>query len=307
LLLDVQEAVGAKAGSRLHGYLQVQLARKRRLEATRLFYVGCTRAARRLYLSATLPWKAKDGTHGPPSPASLLAALWPTLGDLAEVRYITGDLNGATVELPYRRLSRLPDVPQLPPRDAHPGGTIVIPDNRAARALGTAVHRALEALVYRSALPEACDDALRDLLRVGLLENGADRPVLATLLDGAVRHVDRCLADAWLRWALDPRRRARRAEHPLSLRCADGVRSLVVDYIFTDEQSGETWVVDYKTSQPAEGETLEAFFATQTLHYREQLESYRSAVAATGAPRVRCALYFPALGRHAELPEDIAD
>jgi len=91
------------------------------------------------------------------------------------------------------------------------------------------------------------------------------------------------------RWLLGPQRNARN-EYRLST-VVDGVRRmLVIDRLFEDDV-GDTWVVDYKTSSH-EGADLEAFLAQEQERYREQLERYVAAVAKPGARR---GLYFPLL------------
>jgi ATP-dependent exoDNAse (exonuclease V) beta subunit len=72
---------------------------------------------------------------------------------------------------------------------------------------------------------------------------------------------------------------------------ADGVRRmLVIDRVFEDDV-GDTWIVDYKTSTH-EGGDLEAFLMKEQERYHDQLEGY---VAALGKPEARRGLYFPLL------------
>jgi ATP-dependent helicase/nuclease subunit A len=59
-------------------------------------------------------------------------------------------------------------------------------------------------------------------------------------------------------------------------------------------------VVDFKSSEPADGESVEAFVARQLAQYATQLDSYRAALALRFAEPVRCALYFTALAHYAE-------
>jgi ATP-dependent exoDNAse (exonuclease V) beta subunit len=115
--------------------------------------------------------------------------------------------------------------------------------------------------------------------------------------------LNRVLCDSWARWMLDAQRSERAAELPLTLACSTGTKSLVLDYVFVDEQKNERWVVDYKTAAPGAGETEAAFIAKQLEQYDEQLTSYVDALRLQFPEPVRCALYFTALGCHAELPD----
>jgi ATP-dependent exoDNAse (exonuclease V) beta subunit len=117
-----------------------------------------------------------------------------------------------------------------------------------------------------------------------------------------MRTLDRVLSDDWLRWALDGGRAARAAELPLTVATEGGTQALVLDYVFTDEVTGERWVVDYKTAEPRPGERIDTFESTQREHYRPQIEAYRRALSLAAPGPVRCALYFTALGRCCEIP-----
>ncbi|GAB4565161.1 MAG: hypothetical protein Tsb0017_25480 [Geothermobacteraceae bacterium] len=67
----------------------------------------------------------------------------------------------------------------------------------------------------------------------------------------------------------------------------------VIDRSFVDP-NGVRWVVDYKTSAPSRGESVEGFLATERDRYRSQLDLYaRLAELYDGARQVRTALYFP--------------
>ncbi len=67
------------------------------------------------------------------------------------------------------------------------------------------------------------------------------------------------------------------------------VRRLVVDRLFRDE-SGERWIVDYKTSSH-EGADAESFLDRERERYAGQLARYARAVGGDH----RLGLYFPLL------------
>jgi ATP-dependent exoDNAse (exonuclease V) beta subunit len=75
----------------------------------------------------------------------------------------------------------------------------------------------------------------------------------------------------------------------------------VLDYVFLDEAEKTYWIVDYKTSLPGDGQSLDDFLAAESERYALQLSLYGTALAAIKAAPVRCALYFVALGRHHEV------
>ncbi|GAA5523684.1 recBCD enzyme subunit RecB [Microbulbifer aestuariivivens] len=101
------------------------------------------------------------------------------------------------------------------------------------------------------------------------------------------------------RWLLDNRHR----ESACELELHSGGRQLrrfIIDRTFIDENNVR-WIVDYKTAEPADGQSREAFIAEQVEHYRGQLENYRRLFFERGEKKIRCALYFPLVQEFVEL------
>lgn len=293
-LLDVRSAVGAKDTGRLYDFLYAQAKEKRRLELTRLFYVGCTRAADYLWLSGTLPWNDRQEAPSAPGSASLLSDLWPALENSYVPQYHEPTDAATHKKAGYRRLMQVPDI-EAP--TGTPASSLQLPvQNLTARAYGTAVHRALESLVYRAELPDQCDDALLTLVQITLGDEGVDEASHNELCSRALVDLNRTLNDPWARWMLDRNRPDRHAELAVGLTDDEGVRDLVLDYVFVDEKKNERWVVDYKTAVPLPGQARADFLAEQSSHYGEQLSAYRRALQSLYPEPVRCALYFTALG-----------
>ncbi|WP_439107570.1 UvrD-helicase domain-containing protein [Congregibacter sp.] len=298
-LMDIRDNAEGAGEPRLYDFLKAQAKQKSDTEATRLFYVGCTRAADYLWLGGSLKWDEEKGEHKPPEKGSLLKVIWPTIQDNAEVAFVPlGPEVEDRASGNYRRLSTLPEITAI--AKELPGQGLNLPENRLARAFGTALHRCFEALTYRRELPDACDPPLEALLRVALIEAGADAQGLSKLLDDGRAMLDRLLADPWGRWMLSSERSERAAELALTQVTSEGAQQLILDYMFLDEATGERWVIDYKTSAPGSNETETQFLETQLQTYGSQLESYFEALQSRFGGPIRCALYFPALGRHAE-------
>ena len=300
VLLDVRGAAGAAAPDQLYAFLERQQERKRVYEAARLLYVGCTRAENHLWLSACVTPRGETQEISPPRSGSLLSYLWNSLGADLPVTWTREDGTAELETLTYRRLSKAEPID--PPAALVEARGIVFHDNRPARSLGTAIHRVLESLVYRSELPLEPDRAMCALLRIALIESGTERSLLAEQTARATPILARSLQDPWLRWALGPERPERRAELPITLVDEEPAsRGLVIDYSFLDEKTGERWIIDYKTSAPQDEQTLAAFLAEETDRYAEQLLTYRLALKRLGYERIRCALYFPVLGARREI------
>jgi len=200
---------------------------------------------------------------------------------------------------PYQGLASLPELEPRPPGGL--SAPLQMESNRLSRALGTAVHRCLESLAYRDTLPGKSDGALGAILAQELAAAGCEPGLLGAYIARGTAALDTMLADSWAQWMLAPTRAERAAEMPLSLSTGDDTRHLVLDYVFLDEAEKTYWIVDYKTSLPGDGQSLDDFLAAESERYALQLSLYGTALAAIKAAPVRCALYFVALGRHHEV------
>lgn len=300
-LLDIRSAADSDGTQRVYDYLKHRHREKRRLEDTRLLYVGCTRAAGKLSLSAKLAMDDKTGELKPPASGSLLAAFGSRLPDdavLFDVPAVGEPPEMASA--PYQGLASLPEL-----ESRLPGGLsapLQVESNRLSRALGTAVHRCLESLAYRDTLPGKSDAALGAILAQELAAAGCEPGLLREYNARGTAALDTLLADSWAQWMLAPARAERAAEMPLSLFTGDDIVHLVLDYVFLDEAEKTYWIVDYKTSLPGDGQSLDDFLAAESERYALQLGLYGTALEAIKGAPVRCALYFVALGRYREIP-----
>ncbi len=281
----------------LYQYLRDEAAVKRSLEATRLLYVGATRAACALTLCARPGWDDGRETWREPAPGTLAAALWPGLLEDAEEHVVEVPAPPEPAGAP--RLLRLDQPAEAP---VEPVSEVPLAEAPAAaggfreRCIGSAVHRLLEHLAGRQPLPRRCAAAERHQAAFALLQTGLGDAELAAATAEVLAHVDRALADPDGRWVLAAHVAAE-TERPLTaLDEAGEPRQLVLDRCFRD--GGDQWLIDYKTSRPLPGEAIEAFEARERDAHAAQLARYRDALAALsdGAP-VHCALYFTALGR----------
>ena len=288
-------------------------------EDGRLLYVAATRAIQRLHLLAEVPL-GKDDDWNPPT-SSLLGRLWPGIEqqidaprcDLDDVPRMA-DLPAADSARSSYGLRRLPavwDAPQTPAgihvdramakplseRSAwEEGGTTDWDEgDETPRHAGTLVHRLLEH-VARQGLDGWDEGRLRALepsLRQSMILLGVERHALDEGVSRVIRAVKNTLEDARGRWILAAHADAR-CEWALG-GVIDGERvSAVIDRSFIDQ--GDRWIVDYKTAEPFDGESLESFLERQQEHYRTQLEGYAALMRALEPDRpVWLGLYFPLL------------
>ena len=282
----------------LYNYLTQVKKRKRELEATRLLYVGCTRASKRLFLSATLT--ADSEAWKPPAARSLLHCIWPVFEVGCEL--LDPELTAPAQELPQPGLRRLksPHVVTavaLPPVDEAKGSNIPLPaQNALQRHAGTVIHLSLQRLSAHSEseLSQIHLATYRGWWRgqlhgLGLV--GAELTRGSELVEHSIGMV---LTDERGRWLLAREREEAHSEYALSCLRSDGrLAEYIIDRTYVD--AGVRWIVDYKSAAPEPGESPEEFLQREKERYRPQLQHYREAFAGLERRPVKTALYFTSM------------
>ena len=306
LILAPLEHIGEEPDA-LHRALRALDARRDELELDRLLYVAVTRARTRLHLFARIPPDRESG-EAPPNPrnGTLLARLWPALGEAFLAARAPTEAPAATEARPSAVLQRLPAdwaPPPVPPAPTWRGeeceagtpGSAVEFDwsGREARAIGSAVHRLLQVIAVEGAAawPEARLRAAEPRVATLLREAGLGPQGLAAALRLATSALASTLDDARGRWLLDPAHARAASERRVSGRLDGRVVDGVVDRCFVDG-SGTLWIVDYKTGRHAGG-SLDAFLDREQERYRAQLERYARLLRESHAGPIRLGLYFP--------------
>jgi len=311
LLLAPMKARGGAADP-VYAYLDLLAQAEESAELGRLLYVGCTRAKRRLHLTAVLEAHARDGAMGtwrPPPPGSALAKLPHALaGGVAPPAPADA---AAAAGPPPRLLARLPHGWSTPaPAPAVPAAAFPAPKHEAlpfdwaresARHAGTVVHRLL-AQIARETLP-AWDAArvasIRPRIRAELAGAGVGDAELAGAEAVVVAAVTKALADDRGRWLLDPVHADAKSEWALAGVDGDTIAHVVLDRSFVAD--GVRWIVDFKTGAH-EGGDVDAFLDREVERYRDTLHRYARFVAALDVRPIRLGLYYPLLGGWREWP-----
>jgi ATP-dependent helicase/nuclease subunit A len=89
-------------------------------------------------------------------------------------------------------------------------------------------------------------------------------------------------------------------EFAVTLNTASGPLHLVMDRVYQDH-SNHLWIIDYKTSEPAEGQSLENFYQQESIAYQQKMSLYKMAMERLGYEQVKMALYFPVIGGWREI------
>ena len=296
----------------VYAYLKVLAAGEESAELARLLYVGCTRARRRLHLTAVLETRATEDAPlawGTPPAGSALAKFWgvpaaPIAPPPASVAHSVASAQPPLLgRLP---LAWAPPVPAAgvpvaaappPPRESPPFDWA----REAARHTGTVAHR-LFAQIAREGLAAwnpARVAALAGRIRAELAAEGVDEAELARAAVDVAAAVDGLLADPRGRWLFDPGHADTAAEWSLAGIETHAIVHVVIDRTFVAD--GVRWIVDFKTGTH-EGADVAAFLDREVERYREQLERYAHFVAELDPRPIRLALYHPLLRGWREWP-----
>jgi hypothetical protein len=165
-----------------------------------------------------------------------------------------------------------------------------------ARIIGNIVHRWLQRIAedgvenWGSAkILELRDIFKRQFAAHGMSGNERDTDAAVKRVITALTHA---VSDRRGQWLLGPQRDARNELRMTTIAEGEYI-DLVIDRTFRDE-SGQRWVVDYKTSSH-EGSDLEGFLDSEQERYRAQLDRYAVLMRSLDGKPVKRGLYFPIL------------
>lgn len=291
----------------LYNWLKVQRANKEVLETTRLLYVGATRAVQRLFLTSCLKYDSRKEDFRDPPNRSLLSCIWPLYKEqmsvheslVKEIEGRASEQAGTWIRLAEESVLVLGvKSPEDNSESAEGGANIPgIALNTIDRYVGTVVHLALEQISRLGVIPERTTEIDSRRWRTALANLGLHGNALDSAAHRVEKSVSRVLADPNGRWVLSPDHVDASSEFAVTTADEQGKTSdLIIDRTFVDKQSNIRWVIDYKNSEPEEGQSLENFSRKEAGSYSEQLSKYKSAMEALYEQPVQCALYFTALG-----------
>ena len=315
LLLGPLAPVGGEK-DKLYAYMKKETALQLDYEAIRLFYVGCTRAIKKLYLFASLA-KTEEGEWKNPPKKSLLNSIWEGIKkDAIEVSNtsILYARNEAGFERAgLQQLVRLTPAWQAPMLENNQLLKIYrgkevddeenIPVNetksaKLARNIGTLIHRALQNLVGLSDHEiSRWQERQLPFWRIQLKQQGWHAEDIEYATRKIALAINNTLNDHHGKWLLDSTHDQSTCElaivhqqgNKIDLKLRDNIidRSFIVD--------GARWIIDYKSSEPGVGQSVDDFLTQETLAYKPQLSRYKSCFEALGESGIKVALYFPLL------------
>ncbi|TNF90325.1 MAG: hypothetical protein EP301_01285 [Gammaproteobacteria bacterium] len=209
---------------------------------------------------------------------------------------------------PYRRLRsdyrwQAPALAALTGLATTPGRERQDPlEARMEVVLGIVVHGALERLA-ENALPEQPARFIRESLplwRAMAMEHELTAEDVDRVVSATASQLEAVLSHDEGRWVLTPREDAA-SELALTGVLDGNIENLVIDRTFTDTDTGERWIVDFKTAIPHPDVSEDTFVSTEIARYRPQLARYGEVAAVLYDQPIRLALYFTALPKLVEL------
>lgn len=327
LLLWRPTASGLLVGIRddaVYEWLRFEEKSRSENEVKRLLYVACTRAEQSLWLSTASLRKKPQGL------AQYLPALATEEGtkegvtshlvnDSEDTNGVPSCRQGLLRHLPsdyqWHALADQNQEMQQQPGIASGQADQDSEDDRSNRfnlSLGNLVHQALAYIGEQNGYGQPLDAGLlADQLRSWLPRLDAAPEQRQEVFDAAQRHIQQTLTDSKGQWLLQAHPNGR-FEWSVTVASQAGANKLIFDRLFRTEDTW--WIVDFKTSQPQQGQELGYFLAAEIARYRPQLYRYQQALMSliTHCPEVlaplpakdlpiKTALYFTGLSHLEEL------
>jgi len=270
----------------------------------------------------------------PPEKSALLSSLWPSVQDSATIITIENDNSKASdepVNLMHPNVIVRQKSPwQAPPLPANPllaryrhmqsltaltnsdenssqSDNIARPDElqqRYSRYMGTVIHQALQSITETGIEHWNKTRLLQQKAywKIQLQQQGLGLSLQDSALAKVAKAINNTINDTTGRWLLDNTHTQSQCEFSLWQSSAEHQFEYIIDRTFITRDNGTTtrWIIDYKSSEPNSGQTLEHFIETETALYSPQLNQYRTLFTHENTP-IKLALYFPLLPLFVEL------
>ncbi len=287
----------------VYAYVAKQDREKAKNEASRLLYVACTRARRRLHLIGHVA-VGDDGELRMPESGSLLSYLWPAVEDefrTAWERSAPAPVakESAAAPHPIRRLPTAWTAPAWPEPVRWTAGSAPAASasetqpfrgvEESYRRAGTVVHRMLERIANEGVEHWTAGrvQSTRAAMRRALAEAGVPPGDLESALERTLSALANTVADPCGRWLLSAHDGAR-SEYEIAGVLDGTVYRAAIDRTFVDAD-GTRWIVDFKTS-------AEAILDAEQARYATQMQRYARLFTLIETRPIRLGLYFPVFG-----------
>ena len=130
-----------------------------------------------------------------------------------------------------------------------------------------------------------------------MIDDSADLEAAVEFIQTTLYNCQQSKESAWL---FNSKLQDSRAEVPISRQVSGRLHHFVVDRTFIDE-NGVRWIIDYKTTKPELGVTVEEFVQQQVELHAPQLTTYRRLFEQMESRPVRTAVLFTSLPKLVEI------
>ena len=291
--------------------LQADSKQQSKQEMQRLFYVACTRASRQLYLSTTLKRNTKDAYSV--KEQSLLSIIWPQYSE----QFITNNTEDTSASIeqqitPTQGIWRQPLDSTLNYQQRwhnYEDSCEQISESVATVKfdlnieIGNLLHRSLKQITIEG-IDQWDTTRINKQLKqwqATLLQQGFSEEQTNTAIEKINRGIETSINDETGRWILNNQHQHSHVEYSIDYLDESGeLHTGIIDRCFVD---GDTcWIVDYKSSEPAEGQPLDEFKQQQITQYSKQLNKYEQLLKAImPAKNYHKMLYFPTIGQSTQI------
>ncbi|MCX7121002.1 MAG: UvrD-helicase domain-containing protein [Gammaproteobacteria bacterium] len=278
----------------VYDYLKFVEKGKQDNEITRLLYVAATRAKKSLHVFSLL-----ESSDALPKQGSFLHKLWPVFESHCTSLPITTARKTDIASTEKLLLSRLPSEFKLLSHatELSEQAAVNIDINlhsKTARIVGTVIHEALQKIAEGNKNAFSSLQCQSRLFSLGVLQNE-----IADCIDTVNTAIEKTMADARGQWILSSDHTDAKCELALTHVIDSEIQHVIIDRAFVDENKTR-WIIDYKTAQAKENESMIVFLERQKSEYRNQLDNYASIIAARESNPIKLGLYFPLCGKWIE-------
>ncbi|OGT49123.1 MAG: hypothetical protein A3E82_04835 [Gammaproteobacteria bacterium RIFCSPHIGHO2_12_FULL_38_11] len=278
----------------VYDYLKEVENQKQDYEISRLLYVAATRAKKSLHLFWLLDCKTVETRFiaAPAKQGSFLQKLWPILEPLCTAPSNTVTKTTEITQPKKLLLSRLSAAWQSPFNpaariDQQPVKIDITLRQQTSRIIGTVIHEILQKISEDNSHTFSVPHYQSRLLSLGILPSAISESV--AIIKSAI---EKTLSDRRGQWILLDKHQAAHCEYQLSQLNAFEIQHVIIDRTFIDENKTR-WIIDYKTTKPADNENSTVFLEKQKKEHHAQLENYASIIAKTENFPIKLGLYFP--------------
>lgn len=314
----------------IYSYIQDIIRKKQLFESERVFYIACTRAKKCLHISGHIKqapetFEARQDTLKPRQ--NILTKLWPLVYERSHFYLLTAksdinnelyaeDIHPSTI----LRTAKGWQQPKLPANNllaayrlVHFSEPLSYLSNvntptelrqRNARYQGTLLHETIQQIIltdYRTWNNERIVQ-LKALWAVRLKQLGMEQTNIQSAITKTSTIITKMLGSQVGQWLLDHSHEQSHCEYSLWAPGGNEYKRYIIDRTFIDKRDSEPvrWIIDYKSSEPTEGQARANFIQQEKAKHSDQLKRYQQLFPQSHPP-IKLGLFLPSIDHLAEI------